>query len=144
MAAADDDAALVKKMGQSFRFSAVSVIKVSFIALLLLYLQNSSNLYLLFHFKARKEEEMKALHDDAIFGVSSHPLPPAETDDKAQGANHEDENVETAPAPSLLSNQVNPMHNCTLQGEESNAIYSSHGDKTSVSAGFNQAERILA
>ncbi|KAG6386131.1 hypothetical protein SASPL_155022 [Salvia splendens] len=77
--AADDDDALVKKMGQSFRFSAVS---------------------------ARKEEEMKALHDDAIFGVSSHPLPPAETDDEAQGANHGDENVETAPAPSLLSNQV--------------------------------------
>ncbi|XP_047970360.1 serine/arginine-rich splicing factor 4 [Salvia hispanica] len=77
--AADDDAALVKKMGQSFHFSAVS---------------------------ARKEEEMKALHDDAIFGVSSHPTPPAETDDEAQVANHGDENVETAPAPSLLSNQV--------------------------------------
>ncbi|KAL1566253.1 serine/Arginine-related protein 53-like [Salvia divinorum] len=77
--AADDDAALVKNMGQSFRFSAVA---------------------------ARKEEEMKALHDDAIFGVSSHPPPPAETDNETQGANHGDENVETAPAPSLLSNQV--------------------------------------
>lgn len=89
---------------------------------------------------------MKALHDDAIFGVSSHPTPPAETDDEAQVANHGDENVETAPAPSLLSNQVNQMHkhNCTLQGEESNAIYSAHGDKTCISAGFNQAERILA
>ncbi|XP_057806347.1 uncharacterized protein LOC131021253 isoform X2 [Salvia miltiorrhiza] len=76
--AADDDAVLVKNMGQSFRFSAVA---------------------------ARKEEEMKALHDEAIFGVSSHP-PPAETDNEAQGANHVDENVETAPAMSLLSDEL--------------------------------------
>lgn len=81
--AAEDDAVLVKNMGQSFRFSAVA---------------------------ARKEEEMKALHDEAIFGVSSHSHPlPAETDDEAEGTNHGKENVETDPAISLLSNQVLTM-----------------------------------
>lgn len=50
---------------------------------------------------------MKALHDEAIFGVSSrsHPLP-AETGDEAEGTNHGKENVETDTAISLLSNQV--------------------------------------
>lgn len=81
--AAEDDAVLVKNMGQTFRFSAVA---------------------------ARKEEEMKALHDEAIFGASSHSHPlPAETGDEAEGTNQGKENVETDPAISLLSNQVLTM-----------------------------------
>lgn len=55
--------------------------------------------------KARKDDEMKTLHDEAIFGVSSQP-PPAETNDEAEAPNHREDNVEFAPATSLLSSQV--------------------------------------
>ncbi|KAG8379077.1 hypothetical protein BUALT_Bualt07G0050700 [Buddleja alternifolia] len=65
--AAEDDATLVKNMGQSFRFSAV---------------------------EARKEERIKATHDEAIFGGSSYP-PPAETDDEEE--THIEEKSESAP-----------------------------------------------
>ncbi|KAK6123004.1 hypothetical protein DH2020_043251 [Rehmannia glutinosa] len=54
--AAEDDAVLVKHMGQSFRF-----------------------------LRCRREEEIKAAHDEAMFGGASYP-PPAETetDEEAQ------------------------------------------------------------
>ncbi|KAH6756973.1 serine/arginine-rich splicing factor [Perilla frutescens var. hirtella] len=81
--AAEDDAVLVKNIGQSFRFSAVA---------------------------ARREEEMKALHDEAMFGVTSHPPPAgAETDREIEGVEHGKESVETDPAVNLLSNQVLTM-----------------------------------
>ncbi|GFP97685.1 hypothetical protein PHJA_001912600 [Phtheirospermum japonicum] len=80
--AAEDDVELVKRMGQSFRFSAV---------------------------EARREEILKAAHDEAMFGGSSHPLP-AETDDtEAQDENLRNENVKSAPVKSLLSDQVRTM-----------------------------------
>ncbi|KAL0342764.1 UNVERIFIED_CONTAM: hypothetical protein Scaly_1939000 [Sesamum calycinum] len=79
--AAEDDAVLVKHMGQSFRFSAV---------------------------EARKEEEIKAAHDEAMFGGSSYP-PPAETDDEAEKESQIQENIESAPVTSLLSTQVLTM-----------------------------------
>ncbi|PIM99178.1 hypothetical protein CDL12_28335 [Handroanthus impetiginosus] len=77
-AAAEDDAVLVKNMGQSFRFSAV---------------------------EARREERIKTTHDEAIFGGSSYP-PPSETDDEEEKENERKENTESAPAASLLSDQV--------------------------------------
>ncbi|KFK34103.1 hypothetical protein AALP_AA5G102400 [Arabis alpina] len=49
----DDDAALVKRMGQSFRFSAI---------------------------EARREEELKAAHDEAMFGVPTLQTPTDNTD----------------------------------------------------------------
>ncbi|KAK4437135.1 hypothetical protein Salat_0047400 [Sesamum alatum] len=79
--AAEDDAVLVKHMGQSFRFSAV---------------------------EARKEEEIKAAHDEAMFGGSSYP-PPADTDDEAEKESQRKENIESAPVTSLLSAQVLTM-----------------------------------
>ncbi|KAL0416918.1 UNVERIFIED_CONTAM: hypothetical protein Slati_3523700 [Sesamum latifolium] len=81
--AAEDDAVLVKHMGQSFRFSAV---------------------------EARKEEEIKAAHDEAMFGGSSYPPPAeAETDDEAEKESQRKENIESAPVTSLLSTQVLTM-----------------------------------
>ncbi|GER50019.1 arginine/serine-rich coiled coil protein [Striga asiatica] len=77
--AAEDDAVLVKNMGQSFRFSAV---------------------------EARREEQLKAAHDEAMFGGSSHPLP-AQTYDQEEGL--EKENTESTPVKSLLSEQVLTM-----------------------------------
>ncbi|CAA0826787.1 Unknown protein [Striga hermonthica] len=79
--AAEDDAVLVKNMGQSFRFSAV---------------------------EARREDALKAAHDEAMFGGSSHPLP-AQTDDQAQEESLEKENIESTPVKSLLSEQVLTM-----------------------------------
>ncbi|KAL3640642.1 hypothetical protein CASFOL_015610 [Castilleja foliolosa] len=79
--AAEDDAALVKHMGQSFRFSAV---------------------------EARREEKLKAAHDEAMFGGSSHPLP-AKTDGEAPDESIRKEIVETVPVKSLLSDQVHTM-----------------------------------
>ncbi|KAL2482561.1 serine/threonine-protein kinase fray2 [Forsythia ovata] len=76
--AAEDDAALVKHLGQSFRFSVV---------------------------EAKKEEDIKAAHDEAMFGASSLPLR-AETDDEAEEDNNAKEKVESSPVRSLLSDQV--------------------------------------
>lgn len=76
--AAEDDAEVVKHMGQSFRFSAV---------------------------EAKREEKIKAAHDEAMFGGSSYP-PPAETDDDEAKEESHMKKIESAPAASLLSNQV--------------------------------------
>jgi hypothetical protein len=80
--AAEDDVELVKHIGQSFRLNAV---------------------------KARKEDEIKAAHDEAMFGASSV-LPSANTD----SAREEDDfqnmpSAETIPATNLISNQVLAM-----------------------------------
>ncbi|KAL6524379.1 hypothetical protein OROHE_016050 [Orobanche hederae] len=79
--AAEDDAVLVKHIGQSFRFSA---------------------------FEARREEELKAAHDEAMFGGASHPLP-AETNDEAQDDSLGQDKVKSVPVTSLLSDQVLTM-----------------------------------
>ncbi|KAL7098660.1 hypothetical protein ACP275_09G032100 [Erythranthe tilingii] len=82
--AVEDDGALVKRMGQSFRFSAV---------------------------QARKEEEIRAAHDEAMFGGSSYPLPPQIDSEKEEEENHiVNESIETTSAvTSLLSDQVLAM-----------------------------------
>ncbi|KAK7330441.1 hypothetical protein VNO77_24635 [Canavalia gladiata] len=54
--AAEDDASLVKHIGQSFRFSAV---------------------------EARREEQVQAAHEEAIFGATAHP-PPISTDSEPE------------------------------------------------------------
>ncbi|KAL2465286.1 Uncharacterized protein Adt_41137 [Abeliophyllum distichum] len=79
--AVEDDAALVKHLGQSFRFSVV---------------------------EAKKEEDIKAAHDKAMFGASSLPLR-AETDNEAEEDSNAKENVESSPVRSLLSDQVLTM-----------------------------------
>ncbi|KVH98899.1 hypothetical protein Ccrd_022876 [Cynara cardunculus var. scolymus] len=48
---------------------------------------------------ARREEKIKATHDEAIFGTSSL-APPVDTDSEAEGNDHARESPETAPAAS--------------------------------------------
>ncbi|CAI9754618.1 unnamed protein product [Fraxinus pennsylvanica] len=79
--AVEDDAALVKHLGQSFRFSVV---------------------------EAKKEEDIKAAHDEAMFGAPSLPLD-AETDNKEEEDNDTNEVIDSPPVKSLLSNQVITM-----------------------------------
>ncbi|CAI9787276.1 unnamed protein product [Fraxinus pennsylvanica] len=76
--AAEDDVALVKHAGQSFRFSVV---------------------------KAKKEEDIRDAHDEAMFGASSLALH-VETDNEAEEDNNTKENVTSSPVKSLLSDQV--------------------------------------
>ncbi|XP_010255370.1 PREDICTED: serine/threonine-protein kinase fray2 [Nelumbo nucifera] len=75
---ADDDAALVKHIGQSFRFSAV---------------------------EARKEEQIKAAHDEAMFGVSAAP-PPVVTDKKPTKDNDDKESNQSVTLTNLISDKV--------------------------------------
>ncbi|XP_059644135.1 uncharacterized protein LOC132285915 [Cornus florida] len=77
--AAEDDEALVKNIGRSFRFSAV---------------------------EARREEEIKAAHDEAMFGASSIPLPINTTDDEVEEDNDKIVNIEVAPVTGLISDKV--------------------------------------
>ncbi|CAK9138674.1 unnamed protein product [Ilex paraguariensis] len=79
--AAEDDAGLVKHIGQSFRFSAVTV---------------------------RREEEIKAAHDKAMFGTSARPLS-VDTDENVEEDNDQKENTGSAPVTSLISEQVLTM-----------------------------------
>lgn len=59
--------------------------------------------------KARREEKIKATHDEAIFGSSSL-APPVDTDSEAEGNDITRESPETAPvATSLISDQVCEM-----------------------------------
>ncbi|KAL3716924.1 hypothetical protein ACJRO7_008493 [Eucalyptus globulus] len=73
--AAEDDVALVKHIGQSFRFSAV---------------------------EAKREEQLKAAHDEAMFG-SSHTLPVEEQEPNVE---NENKSVENIPVASLVSEKV--------------------------------------
>ncbi|KAJ8540550.1 hypothetical protein K7X08_035695 [Anisodus acutangulus] len=74
----EDDGALVNHIGKSFRFSAV------------------------------EEEQIKAAHDEAIFGSPSLlPLPPSiETDDEAEEDHGKKDLSKVAPATSLISGHV--------------------------------------
>ncbi|XP_055800660.1 uncharacterized protein LOC129870094 [Solanum dulcamara] len=82
--AVEDDGALVNHIGKSFWFSTV---------------------------ETRREEQTKAAHDEAIFGVPSLlPLPPStETDDEAEEDNGKKDISEIAPATSLISGQALAM-----------------------------------
>ncbi|KAK4791176.1 hypothetical protein SAY86_031589 [Trapa natans] len=76
-AAAEDDATLVKHMGQSFRFTAI---------------------------EARREEQIKVAHDEAMFG-SSTPVPKDAEDANVEvESNVEDE--DSNPVTNLLSDKV--------------------------------------
>ncbi|KAJ4851390.1 hypothetical protein Tsubulata_006710 [Turnera subulata] len=76
--AAEDDAALVKHISQSFRFSAV---------------------------EARREEQIKAAHDEAMFGAPSIPNSnPSDTEPEAD--NGRKEGNETSVTVSLLNEKV--------------------------------------
>ncbi|PHU15301.1 hypothetical protein BC332_16506 [Capsicum chinense] len=82
--AVEDDGALVNHIGKSFRFSAVAT---------------------------RREEEIKAAHDEAIFGAPSLLLLPTstETDDEAEEDNCKKDISKVAPAISLISGQALAM-----------------------------------
>uniref|UniRef100_A0A5B7BD23 Uncharacterized protein n=1 Tax=Davidia involucrata TaxID=16924 RepID=A0A5B7BD23_DAVIN len=86
--AAEDDAVLVKHIGQSFRFSAV---------------------------EARREEEIKAAHDEAMFGASSI-LPSVSTDDEANWEDNKKESNDAAPVTSLISDTVLAMQQNSWRG----------------------------
>ncbi|KAK2965146.1 hypothetical protein RJ640_005309, partial [Escallonia rubra] len=77
---AEDDADLVKHIGQSFRFSAV---------------------------EAKREEKIKDAHDEAMFGSSS--LPPVDTDSEVEGDTSKKQDIESDPVTSLISDQVLTM-----------------------------------
>ncbi|XP_027331688.1 probable ATP-dependent RNA helicase DDX46 [Abrus precatorius] len=74
--AAEDDASLVKHVGQSFRFSAV---------------------------EARREEQIQAAHEEAMFGATTHP-PPISTDSEPERENEEVDKKQVVT--SLLSETV--------------------------------------
>ncbi|XP_059288240.1 uncharacterized protein LOC132041557 [Lycium ferocissimum] len=82
--AVEDDGALVNHIGKSFRFSAV---------------------------ETRREEQIKAAHDEAIFGAPSLlPLPPStEIDDGTEEDNGKKDLSEIAPATILISGQALAM-----------------------------------
>ncbi|KAM3358990.1 hypothetical protein P3S68_021923 [Capsicum galapagoense] len=82
--AVEDDGALVNHTGKSFRFSAVAT---------------------------RREEKIKAAHDEAIFGAPSLLLlpPSTETDDEAEEDNCKEDISKVAPAISLISGQALAM-----------------------------------
>lgn len=58
--------------------------------------------------KTRREEQIKAAHDEAIFGAPSHlpRSPSTETDDEAEDGNGKKDISEIAPATSLISGKV--------------------------------------
>ncbi|GFZ07777.1 hypothetical protein Acr_19g0007140 [Actinidia rufa] len=76
--AAEDDAALVKHIGQSFRFSAV---------------------------EARREDQIKAAHDEAMFGAVSIPQS-VNTEYEVVQENKKNDSKESVPATSLISDKV--------------------------------------
>lgn len=55
--------------------------------------------------KTRREEQIKAAHDEAMFGASSIP-PSVTTEDEIDQENKKNESSESAPATSLLSDTV--------------------------------------
>ncbi|KAK2355686.1 serine/arginine-rich splicing factor [Trifolium repens] len=75
---AEDDASLVKHIGQSFRFSAI---------------------------ESKREEQIQAAHDEAMFGGTSHPPPTTSTDSEPERKNEEVDNKKDLVS-SLLSETV--------------------------------------
>ena len=53
----------------------------------------------------RREEEIKAAHDEAMFGTSARP-PSVDTDENMEDDNDQKENTGSAPVTSLISEQV--------------------------------------
>ncbi|XP_057465581.1 uncharacterized protein LOC130755224 [Actinidia eriantha] len=74
----EDDAALVKHIGQSFRFSAV---------------------------EARREDQIKAAHDEAMFGTVSIPQS-VNTEYEVVQENKKNDSKQSVPATSLISDKV--------------------------------------
>ncbi|XP_038895540.1 serine/threonine-protein kinase fray2 isoform X2 [Benincasa hispida] len=77
--AAEDDATLVKHIGQSFRFSAI---------------------------EARKEEQIKAAHDEAMFGAPVGQLLSTTNDEDELGNEKSKELCDSGVATSLLSEKI--------------------------------------
>ncbi|KAK4354309.1 hypothetical protein RND71_026503 [Anisodus tanguticus] len=94
--AVEDNGALVNHIGKSFRFSAVEV---------------RPTFSLCHVFITTLEEQIKAAHDEAIFGAPSLlPLPPStETDDEAEEDNGKKDLSKVAPATSLISGHALAM-----------------------------------
>lgn len=67
--------------------------------------KESFSLYIIVIVKAKREDEIKAAHDEAMFGVSSVP-PSADTDSDVEGDNNKLPSTETAPVTNFISNQV--------------------------------------
>ncbi|KAH9775964.1 serine/arginine-related protein 53 [Citrus sinensis] len=84
--AAEDDAALVKHIGQSFRFSAI---------------------------EARREEQIKAAHDEAMFGASAVP-PSVSSDSEPEPDSSEKKSSDGDIATSLFSNNIKAICEMSL------------------------------
>ncbi|XLR27185.1 hypothetical protein S83_055085, partial [Arachis hypogaea] len=83
---AEDDASLVKQIGQSFWYSKIE-------SVLFLVNIHASSMYgrlnidrIHFLIKARREEQIQAAHDEAMFGASALP-PPTSTDSEPEREN---------------------------------------------------------
>ncbi|GAU38367.1 hypothetical protein TSUD_209460 [Trifolium subterraneum] len=76
---AEDDASLVKHIGQSFRFSAI---------------------------ESKREEQIQAAHDEAMFGGTSHPPPTTSTDSEPETKNEKEVDNKKDLVSSLLSETV--------------------------------------
>lgn len=114
-AGTDDDAALVKRMGQSFRFSAIEVCRVisfHYLSLSTDFLQSDLKikyLVLIINSQARREEQLKAAHDEAMFGAPTLQTPTDNTDnDVSEKTNVKDDEEENKSGTtiSLLSDKV--------------------------------------
>ncbi|XLT67525.1 hypothetical protein HN873_023964, partial [Arachis hypogaea] len=98
---AEDDASLVKQIGQSFQYSKIE-------SVLFLVNIHASSMYgrlnidrIHFLIKARREEQIQAAHDETMFGASALP-PPTSTDSELEREN-EKEVDKKAVVTSLLS-----------------------------------------
>ncbi|XLR47147.1 hypothetical protein S83_031807 [Arachis hypogaea] len=98
---AEDDASLVKQIGQSFQYSKIE-------SVLFLVNIHASSMYgklnidrIYFLIKARREEQIQAAHDEAIFGASALP-PPTSTDNEPERENEKEVDKKTV-VTSLLS-----------------------------------------
>lgn len=114
--AAEDDAALVKHIGQSFRYSAIEVSSClipsspNLPTILPLSIQCEFRYlkYNLYHanLKARREEQIKAAHDEAMFGAPAAP-PSVSSDSEPEADNRNGKNTnEDGAATNLLSEKV--------------------------------------
>ncbi|XLU53890.1 hypothetical protein S245_048538, partial [Arachis hypogaea] len=86
---AEDDAYLVKQIGQSFQYSKIE-------SVLFLVNIHASSMYgrlnidrIHFLIKARREEQIQAAHDEAMFGALALP-PPTSTDSEPEKENEKE------------------------------------------------------
>ncbi|PPD71796.1 hypothetical protein GOBAR_DD31307 [Gossypium barbadense] len=97
---AEDDASLVKHIGQSFRFSAIEVSHHSFASVNRSNSNRCSCIAVLL-----REEQLKAAHDEAIFGTSTASLS-VTADSEPEEENLKKDSNDNAVATGLLSEKV--------------------------------------